>query len=216
MPLHTKNQVNLKAVADRVGLAPCSVSAVLNNTPAAGSIPQATKDRIFRAATELNYRPNFWARSLRTRRTRMVAVLSRDFGHPAVAKVMAAAQNRLQRQGYLLVLGTLSAGDAARFPMDLQQRGIEGVIAIDAGLHEDADFPVAIVDLSYLSSKKLIGDGINSWLQDLGSSAAETIMREIEGTKPARQALTQPRIASAPLELAAARAELRPGNRDTA
>lgn len=216
MPLHTKNQVNLKAVADRVGLAPCSVSAVLNNTPASGSIPQVTKDRIFRAATELNYRPNFWARSLRTRRTRMVAVVSRDFGHPAVAKVVAAAQNQLQRRGYLLVLGTLSATDTAHFPMDLQQRGIEGVIAIDAGFREDTDFPVATVDLSYLSSTQLLGEGINSWLQDLGSAAAETIMREIEGTKPARQVSTQPKTASAPLELAAARAELRPRSRDTA
>ena len=50
---------NLRAVAERVGLAPCSVSSVLNNAPAAQAIPQSTKERIFKAAAELNYRPNF-------------------------------------------------------------------------------------------------------------------------------------------------------------
>jgi len=216
MPPHTNTKVNLKAVADRVGLAPCSVSAVLNATPASRTIPQATKDRIFRAATELNYRPNFWARSLRTKRTRMVAVVARDFGHPAVAKVVAAAQNRLQGQGYLLVLGTLSPGDTAHFPTYLQQRGIEGVIAIDAGLREDADFPVATVDLSYLSSSELMGAGIKSWLDDLGVSAAEAIVRAVEGSKPARQLAAQSKVASSPLALASSRVELRQGNRDTA
>ena len=53
-----KTVANLRAVADRVGLAPCSVSAVLNKTAAASGIPQQTKDRIFRAAAELNYQPS--------------------------------------------------------------------------------------------------------------------------------------------------------------
>ena len=96
MSAHRKDQITLKSVAERAGLAPCSVSAVLNNTPASRSIPQTTKERILRAAAELNYRPNLWARSLRTKRTRMVAVVSRDFGHPAVAKVLAAAHATLQ------------------------------------------------------------------------------------------------------------------------
>src|SRR5689334_16620619 len=95
---------NLRAAAEKVGLAPCSVSSVLNNAPAAQAIPQSTKERIFKAAAELNYRPNFWARSLRTKRTRMVAAISRDFGCPAAARVVAAAQEGLQRRGYLLVL----------------------------------------------------------------------------------------------------------------
>ena len=43
--------VNLKTVAARVGLAPCSVSAILNDTKAARAIPQKTKDRVYRAAT---------------------------------------------------------------------------------------------------------------------------------------------------------------------
>jgi DNA-binding LacI/PurR family transcriptional regulator len=211
MPPHTKHQVSLKTVAERVGLAPCSVSAVLNDTVASRSIPQATKDRIFRAASELNYRPNLWARSLRTKRTRMVAIMSQDFGHPAVANVLAAAQNTLQRQGYLLVLRTSTSDDAAHLPADLQQRGVEGVIAIDTPFRQHADFPAVTVDLSFLSSE-LIGNGVNSWLRDLGSSAAEAIMHKIEGIKPAREISGQP----APFELTISRAVLPEANREPA
>lgn len=186
MPQNTKtqdakNRANLKTVAERVGLAPCSVSAVLNDTPASRTIPQTTKDRIFRAASELNYRPNFWARSLRTKRTRMIAVVAGDFGNPAVARVIAAAQERLHRRGYLLVLGTMAKGDSAHFPAYLRQRGIEGLIAIDTAVPEMMDLPVAAVDLSYVPPTGMIGPGLDSWLQDLGISAAEAVVAEIDG-----------------------------------
>jgi len=184
MPLLRRNNVNLKSVADRVGLAPCSVSAVLNNTPASHSIPQVTKDKIFRAARELNYRPNLWAQSLRTKRTRIVAVLAEDLAHPAVAKVVVAAQRELRRRGYLLVLETLNPGDATHFPAHLKQLGVEALIAIDVSVGEETDLPVAVVDLSFVTSNQMIGNGINLWLQDLGSSVVETVIDNIETKFP--------------------------------
>ena len=47
-------RVTLKTVARQVGLAPGTISAVLNNSGQAHGIPQQTKDRIFAAAHELN------------------------------------------------------------------------------------------------------------------------------------------------------------------
>lgn len=200
MPVQAHSKVNLKTVADRVGLAPCSVSAVLNNTPASRTIPRQTKERIYRAARELKYSPNFWARSLRTKRTRMVQVVAGDFGHPAVAKVMAGVQESLHRRDYLLVLGTMDATDSAELRAQLQNRGIEGVIAIDALMPGELDFPVAAVELSYLTAAHPIGSGIESWLKDLGTSAAEAIMADIEGKKPTKRSLLQTRIPSPRLE----------------
>jgi DNA-binding LacI/PurR family transcriptional regulator len=128
-----KAVVSLRTVAERVGLAPCSVSAVLNNTPASWAIPQRTKERVFRAAGKLNYRPNLWARSLRTKRTRLVAAITSDIGRAPVARVVAGVQSFLQRRGYMLALGAFDcASEWNTIPVQLQQRGIEGVIAIDA------------------------------------------------------------------------------------
>jgi DNA-binding LacI/PurR family transcriptional regulator len=58
-------KVTLKTVADYVGLTPGTISAVLNDTPGAVRIPQATKARIVAAARDLNYQPNQLARALR-------------------------------------------------------------------------------------------------------------------------------------------------------
>src|SRR5712692_9546175 len=63
------NPVTLKSVAAHVGLSAGTVSAVLNDAPSAKHIPKPTRERIIAAARKLDYRPNFFARSLRTRRT---------------------------------------------------------------------------------------------------------------------------------------------------
>jgi hypothetical protein len=178
--LPEKKAVNLKTVAARVGLAPCSVSAVLNNTAAARAIPQKTKDRVHRAAAELNYRPNIVARSLRTKRTRMVALIAPGLGRSGVARVVAAAQRRLHQNGYLLVLATNDGDDPNHLCAQFQQRGIEGVISIDANLPAQMNMPVTSVDLGYKTSITPVSNQMEVWLPDLGDTAAETIMRQIE------------------------------------
>ena len=187
----TRNaSVNLRTVANRVGLAPCSVSAVLNNTPASQAIPQRTKDRVFQAAKELNYRPNLWARSLRTKRTRMVMLFTSDLARPAIAQVAAGVQKTLHRSGYLLALGTSppsnSGLEADNSSLQLTQRGIEGVIAIDAKLASNLDLPIASVELDYMSLAEPLSNEMRMWLTELGRSAAEGIIQAIEKDSPRR------------------------------
>ena len=193
-----KTAVSLRTVAERVGLAPCSVSAVLNNTPASWAIPQRTKERIFRAAGELNYRPNLWARSLRTKRTRLVAAITTDIGRAPVARVVAGVQSLLHRRGYLLALGTFDcASEWNTIPIQLQQRGIEGVIAIDAILPQELELPVASVDLEYMTLMEPLTDEMQTWLTELGESAAETVLRQIEKETVPRRMKVAPKLASA-------------------
>lgn len=196
-----KKAVTLRTVAERVGLAPCSVSAVLNNTPASWAIPQRTKDRIFRAAAQLNYRPNLSARSLRTKRTHMVAVLA-DFGQAPVARVVASMERSLHRRGYLLILATFDGiSEWTRTSVELQQRGIEGVIAVNANLPREVDLPVASVDLEYLTAREPQGDEMLAWLTELGESAVEAVLRMIETKAAPRNATIGPRFPPAFVDL---------------
>lgn len=180
-----KKAVNLKTVAAKVGLAPCSVSAILNDTEAARAIPQATKDRVYRAAAELDYRPNFVARSLRTKRTRMVAVLAPSLGRSSVARVVAAAHSRLHDSGYMLVLAALEDGD--RMCAQFQQRGIEGIIAIEANVPAQVNMPVTAVDLGYQTSATDLADQRQTLIASLGTAAAETIIHQIENENSSRR-----------------------------
>jgi DNA-binding LacI/PurR family transcriptional regulator len=59
--------VTLKAVAEHVGLAAGTISSILNRAPQSRAIPQQTRDRVFAAALRMNYRPNPFARALRTK-----------------------------------------------------------------------------------------------------------------------------------------------------
>ena len=72
-----EKKVTLKTIASHLGLTPGTVSAALNNSAAARSIPEHTKQRILTAARELNYRPNFFARSLRLQRTFTIGEIGR-------------------------------------------------------------------------------------------------------------------------------------------
>src|SRR5213595_2681882 len=79
-PLRSEPRVTLKTIADHLGLTPGTVSAALNNSPAARSIPEHTKNRIVEAAQALNYRPNFFARTLRLKRTYTIGVIAEEIG----------------------------------------------------------------------------------------------------------------------------------------
>lgn len=194
--------VSLRTVAERAGLAPCSVSAVLNNTPASWAIPQRTKERVFRAAGELNYRPNLWARSLRTKRTLLVAAITSDIGRVPVARVVAGVQSLLHRRGYMLVLGAFDcASEWNTIPVRLQQRGIEGVIAIDAILPQELQLPVASVDLEYMNFAEPLTDDMKSWLTEQGESAAETLLRQIERDAAPRKMKVTAKLPSAFVDL---------------
>jgi hypothetical protein len=200
--LSENKAVSLRTVAERAGLAPCSVSAVLNNTPASWAIPQRTKERVFRAAGELNYRPNLWARSLRTKRTRLVAAITSDIGRAPVARVVAGVQSLLHRRGYMLVLGAFDcASEWNTIPVQLRQRGIEGVIAIDAILPHELELPVASVDLEYMNFLEPLADDIQAWLSELGESAAETVLRQIEKDAAPRRMKVAPKLPAAYVDL---------------
>jgi hypothetical protein len=212
-----KTVVSLRTVAERVGLAPCSVSAVLNNTPASWAIPQRTKERVFRAAGELNYRPNLWARSLRTKRTRVVAAVTSDIGQASVARVVAGVQKLLHRRGYLLALASFDcASEWNTIPVQLQQRGIEGVIAIDAILPQELALPVASVELEYMDFPEPLADQTRAWLSELGESAADTVLRQIEKETAPRRMKVVPKLPNAYFDLPDARLGAAVGARESA
>src|SRR5580658_11087479 len=75
-------KVTLKTIANHLDLAMGTVSAALNDSAAARSIPEHTKQRILNAARELNYQPNYFARSLRLRRTFTIGVIADQIGDP--------------------------------------------------------------------------------------------------------------------------------------
>ena len=123
--------VTLKVVAEHLGLSPATVSLVLNRSPAAGSIPAETQERVFAAASELNYRPNYMARSLRSRRSFSVGVLVPEISEPYAGEVMSGIEVRLLETGYHYLVASHRRSNASVLHeyLDLMRdRAVEGKI----------------------------------------------------------------------------------------
>ena len=139
--------ITLKAVAEHLGLTPGTVSAVLNDSPSARSIPQTTKNRIRAAAKELNYRPNFFARTLRNKRTFTIGVIAEEIGDSYGSMVISGIEAYLRKKDYFF-LTVVHRHDPVlldRYSHMLTERGVEGFITVDTTVHETPSLPTVAV-----------------------------------------------------------------------
>jgi len=145
-PAQSKN-VSLKDVAASVKLSPTTVSVVLNYSPLADSIPQETKDRIFEAARNLNYRPNYIARSLRNQRTHTIGVLIPEMSEGYSAAVLSGVEEKLLQEGYFYFVASHHHREdlIERNTQFLVARCVEGILAIDTPIHHQSFLPIVSI-----------------------------------------------------------------------
>ncbi len=143
----TQEKVTLKTIAEHLGLTPGTVSAALNNSAAARSIPEHTKQRILDAAREFNYRPNFFARTLRLQRTFTVGVIASEIGDAYGSQVINGIEQYLQKRNYffLTVVHRHDPNLLASYSQLLLSRGVEGFITVDTSVTEAPPIPTVAV-----------------------------------------------------------------------
>jgi len=81
--------ISLRTLGEYLNLSPATISLVLNNAPGVRSIPQDTRDRVKDAAAKFDYRPSFYARSLRKRQSFSVGVLVPDLNDQYATQVLS-------------------------------------------------------------------------------------------------------------------------------
>lgn len=146
-PEQRPEAVTLKAVAQHLGLTPGTVSAVLNDSPSARSIPQETKSRIHAAAKELNYRPNFFARTLRNKRTYTIGVIAEEIGDSYSSPIISGIEQFLRQRDYffLTVVHRHDQSLLNRYSQMLSERGVEGIITVDTTVQEAPSLPTVAI-----------------------------------------------------------------------
>jgi LacI family transcriptional regulator len=142
-----KKTVTLKDVAEHVGLSPATVSLVLNRAPAAQSIPAETHERVLAAARELDYRPHFVARSLRSRRTFSIGVLVPEIAEGYTTGVLSGIEDHLMNEGYFYLLASHRFSDRL---VDenlsvLKDRLVDGLILINTKVTESPGIPTVSI-----------------------------------------------------------------------
>jgi LacI family transcriptional regulator len=142
-----KGVVTLKSLASHLGLSAGTVSNVLNNSPAARSIPEHTRNRVLEAARQLNYRPNFTARSLRVRRTYTVGIIAEEIGDAYGATVISGIEAFLRKNNFffLAVAHRHESRLLRSYSQLLLARGVEGIITIDTSIDRKPVLPTVAI-----------------------------------------------------------------------
>lgn len=142
-----REAVSLKDLALHLGLSPTTLSLVLNNSPKAASIPEDTKERIFAAARELKYRPNYLARSLRVQKTSTIGVIVPELSDGYSAMVLNGVEAALTTaEFFYLTASHLHKEDLLeKLPRVLMERQVEGIIAVDTPIRFEPTLPVVNV-----------------------------------------------------------------------
>ncbi len=120
---------------DVAKLAGVSRSAVSRTFTDGASVSSKMRRKVEKAASELGYSPNFLARSLTTRRTKLIGLVSDNFHNPLFLEVFDQFTRGLQDRGLRPLLVNLSVEtDAESSARMLQQYSVDGVIVASSTL----------------------------------------------------------------------------------
>lgn len=138
-PTTIPNIPTMHDVAKLAGVSQSTVSRVLNQNASNVPISEETRQKILNAVEALGYQPNMTARSLRTQRSQMIAVMIGDisnaFYHPIVRAVQDVASSR--DYDVLISNGDHVYENERRFLDSVMRRPVDGIIMAPHRLTSD-------------------------------------------------------------------------------
>jgi len=142
--------ITIRDVAKKSGFSVTTVSMVLNNGPAAARISHRTRAHVWKIAKRLGYRPNLFARSLRSRRSHTIGVIVFDITDAYCTQILRGIENHLRPTGYFLITTDLQ-NDRSQFQrcVDLlMARRVEAIIAIANPVYLDTGLLAELAERS--------------------------------------------------------------------
>lgn len=160
--------MNLKQLAQKLGLSPTTVSRALNGYP---EVNEATRERVLAAAKRHNYRPNTRAIRLATGRAmaigHVIPVTSKhEMVNPVFADFIAGAGETYSRNGYDMVLSVGPDDDDERLYRDLHARGtVDGFIVHAPRLNDPRIALLSEIGLPFVVHGRATGSALPySWV----------------------------------------------------
>jgi LacI family transcriptional regulator len=118
-------------VAKRAGVAPITVSRVINNS---GYISVETKNRVEIAIKELGYVPNTLARGLRSKRTHTLALVVTDITNPYFTSIARGVEDVAGAANFTVIYCNTDESETKeeKYANILAQKQVEGVLLVPA------------------------------------------------------------------------------------
>ncbi len=136
----------LRELAHLLGLSPATVSSVLSGATSVGIAPR-TQKLIRDTARKLDYRPNFLARCLRTRRSYSIGVMVPEVSQGYNVLVLRGIEEHLLAQGYFYYVAShhLRPDLVEEYARGLIDRAADALILVSAPWQLELPVPVATV-----------------------------------------------------------------------
>lgn len=119
----------MKDVAQRAGVGVGTVSRVINHVP---GVKESTLIKVNQAIKELNYIPDEYARGLKTKSSRTIALILPSVWYPFFSEFAYYVEKRLGKENYKLLLCNSNGNptEEAKYIKMLKQNKIDAIIAI--------------------------------------------------------------------------------------
>ena len=154
-PIRARGGKRLPTMADVAREAGVSTGTVSNVLSGARRVAPGTLRKVERAIRELDYRPNFAARSLMRRQTMTVGMIVPDIVNPVFAGLLSGAEDALSQAGYAVLFGSSQnrIEKERRYLETFRDRQVDGMIIDIASDTDDAELatlragaPIVLVD----------------------------------------------------------------------
>jgi DNA-binding LacI/PurR family transcriptional regulator len=119
---------------DVARLARVSQSAVSRAFSEGASVAPDTRERVFKAAQKLGYRPNAIARAMISGKSRLIAILVAYLDNLYYPVVLETLSRKLQEQGFHVLLFMTDAGRQDEVVQQILQYQVEGIVMASATL----------------------------------------------------------------------------------
>lgn len=132
-------RITLQDVAQKSGFSPSTVSIVLSEAPLSRYVAARTKEHIRKTAAALGYKPDVFARSLRSRRSNTIGVLVFDISDPFCVLILRGIEKALGGTRWMPILMD-AHNERVRFRgyLDLlMERRVEGLIIVANWLFDE-------------------------------------------------------------------------------
>jgi LacI family transcriptional regulator len=119
--------VTIKDISQITGFSPMTVSRVINNEK---YVRKETRDTVVRAIEKYGYEPNYLARSLKTRRSRIIGLIIGEIENPYYSRLAKGVIDTAERFDYNVVVcnSKYSPERGEKYLNMLIQRGVDGLI----------------------------------------------------------------------------------------
>jgi LacI family transcriptional regulator len=144
--------ITIQDVARRAGVAPITVSRVINNH---SYVSLQTRQRVEAAILELQYVPNMLASSLRSNRTNTLALILSDISNPFWTTVARGAEDAASQQGFNVILCNTDENEAKQeeYLSVLLRKRVDGFLFVPVESHprsieqiQKQKVPVVVMD----------------------------------------------------------------------